>query len=75
MGYARNDESRSITPLAHAGVEEGYLSAIQVTWNENEPLGQGPAGEAIRTGQAVVCEDIMQAPGFAPWPGIAQQRV
>jgi PAS domain S-box-containing protein len=74
IGYAQDDDARSITPMAHAGVEEGYLTDITVTWNVNEPHGQGPGGEAIRTGQAVVCNDVESDPRFARWLPFAQQR-
>ena len=71
VGYAQDDQARSITPLAHAGAEDGYLSAIEVTWKEDAPSGQGPAGQAIRTGQAVVFEDVTLAPAFQPWLALA----
>src|SRR4029077_15355660 len=34
-------------------------------WDDS-PLGQGPAGRAIRTGRPVVM-DVATDPGFAPW--------
>ncbi len=74
VGYAQNDEARSITPMAHAGVEEGYLTDIACTWNENDPLGQGPAGEVIRTGKAVVSEDFAEDSTVTVWAESAQQR-
>lgn len=74
IGYAQDDEFRSITPMAHAGVEEGYLTEITVNWNADDPHGQGPGGEAIRTGQAVVCDDLASDPRLARWRRFAQQR-
>ncbi len=74
VGYAQDDEAKTITPLAHAGVEEGFLSEVRVTWNENEQRGQGPAGQVIRTGRAVVCEDLTQEPRAAHWLPLAQQH-
>src|SRR4029078_5641579 len=53
VGYARDDEPRAIEPLAHAGVEEGYLTDIPCTWNASDALGQGPAGEVIRSGKSI----------------------
>jgi len=74
VGYAQNDAARSITPMGHAGTEDGYLSEIKVSWNEAEVPGIGPAGQVIRTGQPVVCEDAEQDPGFAPWLEPARRR-
>jgi PAS domain S-box-containing protein len=74
VGYAQDDAPRSIWPLAHAGEEHGYLSTLRVTWNADDITGQGPAGECIRTGQPVVCEDITLDAAFAPWLALAQQR-
>jgi HD-GYP domain-containing protein (c-di-GMP phosphodiesterase class II) len=37
-----------VKPVARAGMEEGYLSSIKVTWDDS-PTGRGPVGTAIRT--------------------------
>jgi PAS domain S-box-containing protein len=58
VGYAQDDEKRSITPMAHAGVEEGYLAEAVLTWDEQSRSGQGPAGRVIRSDGPIVCEDI-----------------
>jgi PAS domain S-box-containing protein len=74
IGYAQDDESPSITPMAHAGVEEGYLTETPITWNVNKPHGQGPAGEAIRTGHAVVCDDLERDHQLSGWLAVALRR-
>ncbi|MDB6175243.1 MAG: sensory box protein [Chthoniobacteraceae bacterium] len=74
VGYAQGDANRSIKPMAHAGTEDGYLSAIKVSWNENDPQGHGLAGQVIRSGQAVVCEDFSRDPTMAHWRALAEQR-
>nr|MBA3673019.1 PAS domain-containing protein [Gemmatimonadaceae bacterium] len=63
VGYAQHDAARSITPMGHAGAEDGYLSEIEASWSEAEATGIGPAGQVIRSGQPVVCEDVEQDPG------------
>jgi PAS domain S-box-containing protein len=73
VGYAQDDELKSITPMAHAGVEKGFLSEIRVSWNENEPEGRGPAGQVIRTGCAVVYEDLTREPKASHWLANAQR--
>ena len=57
-GFALQDEARSIRPLTHAGAENGYLSQISLSWDENAPGGQGPAGQTIREGCTTVFADI-----------------
>ena len=74
VGFVQDDAPWSIVPASHAGVEEGYLSEIKVSWNEHDSLGQGPAGRAIRTGQAVVCADFAGDPGCEPWNALAARR-
>ncbi|WP_025322980.1 response regulator [Deferrisoma camini] len=59
-------EPRLVRPLAAAGAAKDYVDQIQVTWDEG-PLGQGPSGTAIRTGQPAVVRDMARAPTFAPW--------
>jgi PAS domain S-box-containing protein/putative nucleotidyltransferase with HDIG domain len=58
---------------AHAGVEQGYLRAITVTWDNTE-LGQGPSGEAIKTRRPVACQDMEADPRMAPWRQEALKR-
>jgi PAS domain S-box-containing protein len=70
VGYAEQDESKSVRPVAWAGFAEGYLETIRVTWGDDE-RGRGPTGEAIRTGQAVIARDILADPEFSPWREVA----
>ncbi|RYD38585.1 MAG: GAF domain-containing protein, partial [Verrucomicrobiaceae bacterium] len=64
VGYAMEDDSRRVVPMAHAGAEDGYLSEVEITWSEDKPTGIGPAGQAIRKGHAVFLEDISARPEF-----------
>lgn len=73
VGYAEQDEPRSIRPVAKAGADAGYVDTIQVSWGDNE-LGQGPAGTSIRTGQASIYLDLASHPAFAPWREAATER-
>lgn len=63
---AEHDEAKTVRPIACAGVNEGYLESIQVTWADT-PLGQGPTGTAIRTGKPSVIQNIHTDPREAPW--------
>jgi hypothetical protein len=73
IGLAEDDEGRTVVPAAQAGFEEGYLSALRITWADTE-RGRDPAGTAIRTGQPVVCSNIQEDERFAPWREQALQR-
>jgi PAS domain S-box-containing protein len=74
VGYARDDETSPIEPMASAGAEDGYLEEINLSWSEDEPMGQGPAGQAVRSGQATVCEDMEGDPFFSSRLELALRR-
>ena len=67
VGYARDDEEKRIEPMAQAGAESGYLAAIRLSWRDDEPGGQGPAGQAIRSGQPQQSSDIGKADNHFFW--------
>ncbi len=73
VGYAEQDEARTVRPIAQSGYENGYLDGINVSWADNEH-GQGPTGTAIRTGRPTVNQDVMTNPAMAPWREAAVQR-
>ncbi|MBI4860203.1 MAG: PAS domain S-box protein [Candidatus Riflebacteria bacterium] len=73
VGYAEQDEARSVIPQAHAGVDDGYLAQVNITWADEE-RGRGPTGTAIRTGQVQVCHDIDSDPKYSPWRPEAARR-
>jgi two-component system CheB/CheR fusion protein len=73
IGFAENDEVKSVRPVAHAGFDDNYLETLQVTWADTE-LGRGPTGTAIRTGEVSVCRNMLHDPAFAPWREQAIQR-
>jgi len=72
-GVAEDDPGRTVRPVACAGLEEGYLATLQVTWADTE-RGRGPAGVAARTGQPSVCRDLLGDPALAPWRDEALAR-
>jgi PAS domain S-box-containing protein len=73
VGFAEQDEAKTVTPVAHAGLEAGYLRTLNITWADTE-AGRGPTGAAIRTRQPVVIQDIASNPSDAPWREQALQR-
>jgi two-component system sensor histidine kinase/response regulator len=73
VGYAEQDEARSIRPVAAAGYSLGYLETMRATWADTE-RGQGPAGTAIRTGRTCLFKDVAGDLRFAPWRQEALKR-
>ncbi len=73
VGLAEAGPGKRVRPVAQAGVEDGYLEAVKITWDES-PTGRGPAGTAIRTGQPMVCQNLLNDPDFAPWREEAIRR-
>jgi PAS domain S-box-containing protein/putative nucleotidyltransferase with HDIG domain len=73
IGMVDEDEGKSIHPVAYAGVDEGYLDEIKVTYDDSDH-GQGPAGCAVRLGEPQVIQDTQSDPRFAPWRRAAAQR-
>ena len=73
IGYAQDDQDKSVLPAACAGFEEGYLETLKITWADTE-RGRGPTGTAIRSGQVNICRNILTDPRLAPWRQDAIQR-
>ena len=73
VGYAEQDEARTVRPVAQAGFDEGYLKAVNVTWADTE-RGRGPTGTCIRTGQTAVFKNLAADPAFTPWRAEAEKR-
>ena len=73
IGFAENDEAKSVRPVAHAGFGDGYLESLRISWADTE-WGRGPTGTAIRTGKVAVCRNMLTDPAFAPWREQAVKR-
>jgi PAS domain S-box-containing protein len=73
VGYAENDDAKTIRPVAWAGVENGYLDKARVTWADTE-RGRGPAGTAVQRGESACIQDFAADPQAAPWRDSALER-
>jgi PAS domain S-box-containing protein len=73
VGYAQNDEHKTVKPVAYFGFDEGYIDQLNVTWDDTE-RGSGPTGTAIRTGKPSLCKNMMTDPAFKPWRKAALER-
>ncbi|ELY50826.1 bacterio-opsin activator domain-containing protein [Natronococcus jeotgali] len=69
-----NPGSDRIEPAAAAGVEDGYLEEVEVSADQDDERGQGPAGTAIRTGEVQVTDDTRTDETFDPWRDAASDR-
>lgn len=73
IGFAEYDNARSVKPIAQYGFEDGYLSSLRISWQDDE-YGRGPTGIAIRTGKPTIVRDIHNDPKYAPWREQADKR-
>lgn len=73
VGYAEQDENKTVRPVAHWGYEQGYIESLHITWADEE-RGHGPTGVAIRSGQSYVARNIHTDSNFAPWRQAALVR-
>ena len=67
VAYARDDDAKTIDPIAIAGRDDGYFTNVRMSWDETDARGNGGAGRTIRSGRAVVIPDVASDPAFAPW--------
>jgi putative nucleotidyltransferase with HDIG domain len=66
VGFADDDEAKSVRPVAWAGEPEDYLERARITWADSTG-GRGPTGTAVRTGEVVVAQNVATDPAMAPW--------
>ena len=67
IGYAQEDEARSVTPMAAAGSGTDYLDDIRVSWDAGSITGQGPTGRTVRSGVPHINQNWDLNPEVAPW--------
>ncbi len=67
VGYANDDEAKSIGVRAKAGANLGYLDGLRLSWSADVPEGNGPAGKSVRSGERVACRDVTVDADFAYW--------
>jgi PAS domain S-box-containing protein len=73
VGFAENDEDKSVIPVASAGYNEGYLDQAKITWADAD-RGRGPCGTSIRTGKTAISQNAGSNPAFVPWRFEAARR-
>jgi PAS domain S-box-containing protein len=73
IGFAENDQAKSVRPVAYSGFEKGYIDTLKITWADAE-RGRGPTGTAIRTGKTCFCRNMLTDHAFEPWRAEALER-
>jgi PAS domain S-box-containing protein len=73
IGYAMDDKRKSVKPMAYHGFDNGYISQMDITWDDDEH-GNGPTGKAIKTGKPAICRNMLTDPAFGPWKDAALAR-
>jgi PAS domain S-box-containing protein len=66
IGYAINDENKSIKPIAMMGLGQDYVDKVRVTWADTE-RGRGPVGTAVRSKKPCIIKNVTTDPNFIPW--------
>jgi GAF domain-containing protein len=66
IGISINDEMKSVEVFTSAGKASSYIEGIKVSWGDN-PIGNGPAGRAFRTGKVQFFNNMLSSRRFAPW--------
>jgi two-component system cell cycle sensor histidine kinase/response regulator CckA len=64
VGFAKDDARKTVTPLALAGADEGYLASAEISWGEG---CAGPVATAIATGKPGIVRNIRDNPTFSSW--------
>jgi len=64
VGFAEPDGRVQI--LAWYPEDHSYTRGLNVRWDDT-PLGQSPAGKAIRSGTPQIAQDLTSDPNFTPW--------
>lgn len=73
VGYAEDNDGKTVRAVASLGFEEGYLKKARISWADNE-RGRGPTGKCIRTGDICVGRNFLEDQELAPWRDEALKR-
>jgi len=72
VGYAEQDEKKTVRVAAQAGYGENFLKAVNLTWADTEP-GHVPLGTAIRTRTPLIFQNIADESNIDSWREAALQ--
>ncbi|MFB6092227.1 MAG: PAS domain S-box protein [Haloquadratum sp.] len=61
-----------VVPRALGGRAREYLRRVEIT-TEETPTGQGPTGDAFRTGEVAAVQNVATAPSMEPWADVLDE--
>ena len=67
VGLNRASPSKIIDIAGSAGEAKAYADGLLLSWDENDTLGRGPTGTAIRNRVPIVCPDTELATNYGDW--------
>lgn len=73
VGFACDDEDRSIECMAWAGKYDAFAPSVKLSWGDNE-YGLYPSGAAIRTGKIVINKSSLSNPTYKDWHDQARKE-
>ncbi|WP_225334746.1 sensor histidine kinase [Halomicrobium urmianum] len=68
--YERGAEA--VRPDAWSGLDDEYYESVVVTVDEDDPLGRGLGGRAVRTGEIQCSQDVAADPSMEPWQDLIE---
>jgi len=66
-------EAAEVVPSTWAGIDDEYVESIVITVDDS-PLGRGPGGEAIKTGELQAVQNVLNDPSAEPWRDLFESR-
>jgi len=66
IGMARNDDEKSVEPVAYSENAGGYLKSMTIRWDDS-PEGMGVTGRAIKSGKLRTSQIVNLDATMAPW--------
>lgn len=73
VGYIEGTSSRTVSPVAYAGSEDGYLQSLRIMLDEG-PTAHGPTAVAIKTGHSTLSNQLAEDAAGMPWRDEAVRR-
>jgi len=67
VGFAQHDVAKSVLPVAHSGDPYGVLDKLRISWDDEQDIGRGPTGTAIRTAAIQISQSCQTSPNIEPW--------
>jgi PAS domain S-box-containing protein len=61
-----NPDTHQLEPVASSGDVDRYLEKAKI-YSDERPHGQGPSGITFRTGEAYICNDMLEDLVTLPW--------